>query len=196
LRAFGQNRATLRRAASARGFSRWQIKFDDGRALADGAFGGSGAAPNATGRHAAALEWALGDSIASVERAEKAFPILFQTRAPRAGSGGAGQQRGGNGQLISFTVLAPALFSWSLRHAEARIAGLDGGKSGLPADATIARAPLAQAGGAQAAGAGAKREALPAAGEIRLAAGDTILVRTAGGGGFGEIAAVKADEED
>jgi N-methylhydantoinase B len=102
-----------------------------------------------------------------VEALEAAYPLRVERYALRAGSGGAGRQRGGDGVIRAITALEPceaSILSDRRRHAPC---GAKGGEDGAPGSNRVNRRRL-----------GPKAR-------VSLAAGDTIIIRTPGGGGYG-----------
>jgi N-methylhydantoinase B len=102
-----------------------------------------------------------------VEALEAAYPLRVERYALRAGSGGAGRQRGGDGVIRAITALEPceaSILSDRRRHAPC---GAKGGEDGAPGSNRVNRRRL-----------GPKAR-------VALAAGDTIIIRTPGGGGYG-----------
>ena len=102
------------------------------------------------------------------------------TLAARAGLGGAGQFRGGLGQLKEYEILDDVAGAMSYSHRGERhftaAAGLQGGGAGAwPAR----RSPGATAG----------EEVIPSKIVTGLAPGDRVVISTAGGGGYGPPAA-------
>ena len=107
-----------------------------------------------------------------VEALERAFPFRIREYALRAGSGGDGMHRGGDGVVREYELLAPAtvtMLSTRRRHAPW---GLAGGGDGAPGRNVLRRADGTE-------------EALPAQFTRRLQPGDRLCIETPGGGGFG-----------
>lgn len=168
LRAFAQNRPTLKRASSSVGMSRWQIAFSDGKRHFDGAFGGvAGAASPEAPRG-----WSRGESPSSIESAERNAPVEILTRAGRTGSAGTGVDPGRDGQIASVRALAAGELTWSLACESGAAGGFAGGSSGAPCEAELIRSD-------------GTREPLARSGRAAIQAGDAFEIRTAGGGGFG-----------
>lgn len=109
-----------------------------------------------------------------VEAAELEFPMLFGTYQLRAGSGGRGRWRGGCGITRSWKLLGERATVTVL--AERTIVppwGLAGGDpGGLGSHAVIRR--------------DGQIHRLPSKGTIELNHGDTLLIQTPGGGGYGD----------
>jgi len=107
---------------------------------------------------------------------EQHYPVLFERYALREGSGGAGRTRGGFGVDYKIRVRrGEALLSFLMDHGRFGPPGLFGGKDGAPNEVTVHRG-----GGDYVSPHLSKDE------DIRLVAGDSITVRTPGGGGYGD----------
>lgn len=104
-----------------------------------------------------------------IEMIETECPVVFRRREIRRGSGGAGRMRGGDGQVIEFTVQSDA--PWTLATAPAGFAyapeGLEGGASGAAGQFFV------------------NGEERIIDGRARMASGDLVRMETPGGGGFG-----------
>jgi N-methylhydantoinase B len=101
-----------------------------------------------------------------VEALETAYPLRVERYALRAGSGGAGRHRGGDGVIRAITALEPcqaSILSDRRRHPPR---GAKGGENGAPGSNRLNRRKL-----------GPKAR-------VVLEAGDTITIRTPGGGGY------------
>ncbi len=108
-----------------------------------------------------------------VEAFEHQYPARIRRYGIRAGSGGAGEQRGGDGIVREFEFLAPCEVTiLSDRRARGPY-GLKGGAAGKPGKNTLLR------GG----------EALQLEAKVRFEArpGDVLRIETPGGGGYGVI---------
>ena len=114
------------------------------------------------------------------EVVEAEFPIRVERQELRRGSGGAGRYRGGDGLRREYRVLAPEMGLTTM--FERRIVppyGLQGGASGLPFKATLYRAT---------------GEELELSGKthVRLVEGDSVVLESSGGGGYGRAPAADA----
>ena len=130
--------------------------------------GGTGARPDKDGLSATAFPSGVYGS--QVEIAESVAPVIFHRRELRTDSGGAGRFRGGLGQHIE---LSPGndrsfLAFMSLERVKFPAAGRAGGGAGAAGSVRI------KGGGP-----------LPGKGEIEVKPGDTLVLETPGGGGFG-----------
>ena len=103
-----------------------------------------------------------------VESLELHYPLRVRQYAVRRGSGGAGAQRGGDGIVREYEFLEPAQLSLLTERRETVPWGLAGGEAGA-AGANLLNG-----------------EPLPGKCSLAVKAGDRLLVRTPGGGGFGK----------
>lgn len=118
-----------------------------------------------------------------VEVMEQKFPILFTRFALREGSGGAGEHRGGFGVDYEIKVLrGNARASFVMDHGRYGPQGALGGKDGEPNGITLHRKD-----GDYVPPHYSKDQGL------KVSAGETIAVKTPGGGGYGDPANRKAD---
>jgi len=110
-----------------------------------------------------------------VEQLETKYPLLVERYALRPDSGGAGEFRGGLGADFVFTALAPMTVATTIERVHCRPWGLHGGLAGM------GNAIGVRIGGE------AWRTDLPNAklAAQRLRSGDGFLLRSGGGGGFG-----------
>jgi N-methylhydantoinase B len=107
---------------------------------------------------------------------EQHYPILFERYALRERSGGAGQRRGGFGVDYKIRIQrGEALLSFLMDHGRFGPPGLMGGRDGAPNEVVVSRQ-----GGEYVSPHLSKDE------DIRVVAGDSIAVRTPGGGGYGD----------
>ena len=173
----------------------WGGQRRDGRSFVTGELlaGGAGAGNGFDGVDAIETD-ATNCMNLPVEAMELDAPIRIRRWELVHDSGGAGQFRGGLGQLKEYEVLDDVAGTMSFSHRGERhftaAAGLQGGASGGMAHSTITRA----------AGNGAV-EVIPSKIVTRLAPGDRVVISTAGGGGFGapgtrEPAAITRDIAD
>jgi 5-oxoprolinase (ATP-hydrolysing) len=111
--------------------------------------------------------------ITDPEILELRYPVRLRRFEIRAGSGGAGRHRGGDGVTRELEFLAPVSLSLVTQRRVEGPEGLAGGFSGAPGRQWLERRdgsvePLGSIAGAE------------------LEAGDRLLVKTPGGGGWGE----------
>lgn len=133
--------------------------------------GGAGAGPNFDG--ASAVQTHMTNSrLTDPEVLEARFPVLLDRFEIRSGSGGAGTHRGGDGVIRQIRFLEPMSVSILSTRRTTRPFGLAGGADAMPGANTLVRA-------------GGQAVSLKAADTAEMEAGDTIIVETPGGGGFG-----------
>jgi len=104
---------------------------------------------------------------------EAEYPIRVERQSLRRGSGGAGRHRGGDGLQRAYRMTEPDISVTSM--FERRLVppyGLDGGEAGAPFHVTVTTA-------------GGRQFELPGKANIRLGAGDLVVVESCGGGGYG-----------
>jgi 5-oxoprolinase (ATP-hydrolysing) len=103
---------------------------------------------------------------------EQRFPVLLREFAIRQGSGGVGRYRGGDG-VVRRIVFREAMSAGILSsHRVKPPFGLKGGAAGALGVNRLIRAD-------------GRVEPLPGCTEVRVESGDTIVIETPGGGGFG-----------
>ncbi len=153
---------------------------DGGKTFANVLFynGGMGATAKSDGEHC--LSWPSNISSTPVEVAERNGPLHCRYKRLRPGSGGAGRRRGGLGQDIEFECTAERPVAGLFMTERTRFAAPgfgDGGPGGIGA-VEINGQPIDTH----------KRH--------MLKAGDRILLRTPGGGGFGNADTRENDRVD
>jgi 5-oxoprolinase (ATP-hydrolysing) len=111
--------------------------------------------------------------ITDPEVLEHRYPVRLERFAVRAGSGGAGQWRGGDGAVRELTFLEPMSLSLLSQHRVERPYGLEGGEPGQPGRQRLVRAS------------GEIEELAPIDG-CEVGPGDRLILETPGGGGWGE----------
>jgi N-methylhydantoinase B len=111
-----------------------------------------------------------------IEAAERELPVLFRRYEFRPGSGGAGRWRGGCGIVRAWTLRAEqATVSVLTERTVVPPWGLAGGRPGA-----VGRHLVIRADGTE--------EVLPGKGTVELRRGDTLVLQTPGGGGYGDPA--------
>jgi N-methylhydantoinase B len=145
----------------------------DGRPFITAMFtyaGGVGARAQKPGLTATA--YPTGVAAVPVEVVEASAPIRFLQKAIRHGSGGPGRTRGGDGQVVEFTVDTEV--PWVLNAVTSRLArgplGVFGGEDGATGSFTVNGDPV-------------RTQA-----RVTLQPGDVVRLELPGGGGFGEPA--------
>jgi 5-oxoprolinase (ATP-hydrolysing) len=134
--------------------------------------GGAGAGADFDG--ASAVHTHMTNSrLTDPEVLELRFPVLVESFAIRPGSGGAGAHRGGDGVERRLRFLEPMQVNLLSSHRLLPPFGLAGGAPGAVGEQWIERAD-------------GTREALAGCASANVAAGDAIIIRTPGGGGYGK----------
>jgi 5-oxoprolinase (ATP-hydrolysing) len=100
------------------------------------------------------------------------FPVLLEEFAVRRGSGGKGRWRGGDGVVRRVRFLEPMTAAILSGHRRVPPYGMAGGKPGA-----VGHNRVRQAGGALVELGGCDR--------VEMNAGDTFVIETPGGGGYG-----------
>jgi 5-oxoprolinase (ATP-hydrolysing) len=143
--------------------------------------GGAGAGPSHDG--ASAVQTHMTNSrLTDPEILETRFPVLLERFAIRRGSGGAGRHRGGDGVERHVRFLEPMRANILSNRREVPPAGLNGGDDAQPGLNQIIRED----------GSG---ETLTATASADMRAGDTFVIETPGGGGFGLSSPSRSDGE-
>lgn len=129
--------------------------------------GGMGARAGKTGLSATC--YPTGVAAVPIEILESAMPIVFDRKELRRGSGGAGRERGGDGQIIQFRMNTEA--AWWLNAVPSRLDkgpdGIDGGSNGASGRFQV------------------NGEDVNSVRKLAMKPGDVVLLETPGGGGFG-----------
>jgi len=133
--------------------------------------GGAGAGPSWDGADAVHTHM-TNTRITDPEVVEHRYPVRVERFGIRAGSGGAGAHRGGDGAVRELTFLVPMSLSVLTQHRAECPYGVDGGLPGAPGRQRILRAS------------GESVELGPVDG-AEVVAGDRLLLETPGGGGWG-----------
>ena len=128
--------------------------------------GGQGACPDAAGP--SGIHVAMSNTLSTpTEALELAYPLRVERHALRAGSGGAGRHRGGDGVIRELRVLESCRLSLLSQRRTIAPAGEAGGESGACGRNLLNGAEL------------------PAFASRDLEAGDLLRIETPGGGGYG-----------
>jgi N-methylhydantoinase B len=143
---------------------------DDGRSFANVLFynGGLGATAHDDGE--SCLSWPSNISSTPVEVAERNGPLLCHYKRLRVGSGGDGRQRGGLGQEIAFesTSDRPVIGLFMAERTRFAAPGFDGAMAGTVGAVEI------------------NGESIDTHVQHILARGDLVVLRSPGGGGYGD----------
>jgi 5-oxoprolinase (ATP-hydrolysing) len=134
--------------------------------------GGAGASPGFSGASAVHTHM-TNTRITDPEVLEHRYPVRLERFAVRAGSGGAGRWRGGEGVVRELTFLDPVAVSLLTQHRAAGPYGAAGGEPGEPG-----RQRLVRAGGTVL--------ELGSVDGCSAEPGDRLILETPGGGGWGE----------
>jgi 5-oxoprolinase (ATP-hydrolysing) len=103
---------------------------------------------------------------------ETRFPVLLERFAVRAGSGGKGRHKGGDGVERHMRFREPMRANILSNRREVPPAGIEGGGAAKPGINQVIRAD-------------GTIETLPATAAVDMAPGDMFVIETPGGGGFG-----------
>jgi 5-oxoprolinase (ATP-hydrolysing) len=141
--------------------------------------GGSGAGPGWHGASAVHTHM-TNTRITDPEVVEHRYPVRVERFAVRAGSGGAGRWRGGDGAMRELTFLQPMSLSVLTQHRAEGPYGMAGGLPGAPGRQRVVRA-------------GGGEMELKSVDGMEVEAGDRLVLETPGGGGFGLPADASAD---
>jgi 5-oxoprolinase (ATP-hydrolysing) len=137
--------------------------------------GGAGAGPGWHG--ASAVQTHMTNSrMTDPEVLETSFPVRVESFYVRLGSGGDGKWRGGNGAVRKITFLQPTNASILSNHRRIGPFGLNGGAAGKTGRNYVIRAS-------------GDTTQLSSTATVQLESGDTIVIETPGGGGYGKIPA-------
>ncbi len=132
--------------------------------------GGMGAGPGGPGLSGVHVH--MSNSLNTpVEALEHAYPFRVARYEIRRGTGGSGRHRGGDGLRRDLTILADAQVALLCERRERGPSGARGGADGAPGENVLVRAGV--------------EEPLPAKATFEVAPGDTVSLRSPGGGGWG-----------
>jgi 5-oxoprolinase (ATP-hydrolysing) len=133
--------------------------------------GGSGAGPDHPGTSAVQTHM-TNSRLTDPEILEARLPVRLEEFSIRRGSGGEGRQRGGDGVVRRVTFLEPMRANMLANRRKVAPRGLKGGGDALPGQNWVERAD-------------GTREDLGATGSAEMQPGDSFVILTPGGGGFG-----------
>lgn len=166
------------RAAAGHVGDSWNITFvgEDRNGLflsGESLTGGWGAHAGGDGE-SALIHSAAGDfKNFPIETMEQRYPLRLHRHGLRDGSGGKGRFRGGLGIVREYETLSPCTVQLWFERTEEPSWGLFGGEAGAPPEISVilpGEAPVL----------------MPKANGLRVPAGARILVKTGGGGGWGD----------
>ncbi len=128
--------------------------------------GGQGACPDADGP--SGVHVAMSNTLSTpAEALELSYPLRVERYELRAGSGGDGARRGGDGVVRELRILEPCRLSLLTQRRELAPRGAEGGGNGRPGRALLNGVEL------------------PAIAGLDLEPGDLLRIETPGGGGWG-----------
>jgi len=133
--------------------------------------GGSGAGDGFDGTDAVQTHM-TNSRLTDPEVLEWRFPVLLKSFAIRPGSGGSGRFHGGNGVIRKVTFRQPLTASILSGHRRVPPYGMAGGGAGRTGHNYVERAD-------------GSTEELGATATVQMRAGDTFVIETPGGGGYG-----------
>ena len=133
--------------------------------------GGSGAGPGFDGTDAVQTHM-TNSRLTDPEVLEWRFPVLVEAFAIRRGSGGKGRFRGGDGVVRRIRFLEPMTAAILSNRRRVAPFGLEGGSPAAPGKNYVIRAD-------------GTRIDLPARASVHMQPGDTFVIETPGGGGYG-----------
>ncbi|MEQ1682122.1 MAG: hydantoinase B/oxoprolinase family protein [Burkholderiaceae bacterium] len=139
--------------------------------------GGSGAGPDFDGTSVVQTHM-TNSRLTDPEVLEFRFPVRLDSYAIRAGSGGAGLHKGGDGGVRRVRFLEPMTASILSNGRHAGAFGLAGGATGRPGINRVERAD-------------GRREALDHIASVEMQPGDVFVIETPGGGGYGAAPVVE-----
>ncbi|WP_347302693.1 hydantoinase B/oxoprolinase family protein [Croceibacterium sp. TMG7-5b_MA50] len=145
---------------------------DDTRQYYETICGGSGAGPDHPGTDAVQTHM-TNSRLTDPEILETRLPVRLDRFAIRRGSGGRGLHPGGDGVEREVTFLKPMRANILANRRAVPPRGLAGGGDALPGENWVRRAD-------------GSVERLGATGSAQMEPGDTFVIHTPGGGGFGE----------
>lgn len=141
--------------------------------------GGAGAGPAGPGLSGAHCHMSNSWNT-PIEALEHAYPVRVDAYALRAGSGGAGKHEGGAGLLREVRMLVEAEVNLLGDRRTRGPRGRHGGEDGAPGVDAVRR--------------DGEERRLPSKGGVRLAPGETLVIRSPGGGGWGNAAVGRGED--
>ena len=134
--------------------------------------GGAGAGPGFDGADAVHTHM-TNSRLTDPEVFEQNFPVIVESFSIRKGSGGGGRWHGGDGTVRRIRFTEPVEAAILSNHRRIAPFGIDGGDAARTGVNRIVRADGAE-------------EQLAGTATVKLDAGDTFIIETPGGGGFGK----------
>jgi 5-oxoprolinase (ATP-hydrolysing) len=145
---------------------------DDRRQYYETICGGSGAGPTFDGTDAVQTHM-TNSRLTDPEVLETRYPVLVEAFSIRRGSGGVGAHPGGDGVVRKIGFREPMTATLLSNRRRVPPFGLAGGDAGALGKARVERA-------------GGSVQAMAATDLVEVAAGDSIVIETPGGGGWGQ----------
>eukprot|EP00177_Eucheuma_denticulatum_P007592 GFKZ01013813.1.p1 GENE.GFKZ01013813.1~~GFKZ01013813.1.p1 ORF type:complete len:1296 (+),score=166.32 GFKZ01013813.1:184-4071(+) len=133
--------------------------------------GGSGAGPTWSGTSAVQCHM-TNTRITDPEILERRYPAVLREFSIREGSGGFGRHRGGNGLVRAIEFTRPLTVSLLTERRNYSPWGMNGGGEGRKGSNEVVHP-------------GGETKTLPAKTSFNVNQGDTVIIRTPGGGGYG-----------
>ncbi len=133
--------------------------------------GGAGAGPGFDGADAVHTHM-TNTKITDAEVIERRFPVRIERFAIRAGSGGSGRRKGGDGVVREYRFLKELELSLLTERRNSGPYGQSGGEPGQAGRQTLVRADGTSA-------------VLPSMAAVSVFSGDRLILETPGGGGYG-----------
>ncbi|HEX6142218.1 MAG TPA: hydantoinase B/oxoprolinase family protein [Geminicoccaceae bacterium] len=137
--------------------------------------GGSGAGPDYDGTSAVHTHM-TNSRLTDPEVLEWRYPVLLEGHAINRGSGGRGRHRGGDGTIRRIRFLEPMSAALLSNHRRVAPFGIDGGEAGAVGAQWVVRAD-------------GSRDDLPGCCRTQVGVGDTFVIQTPAGGGYGKAPA-------
>ncbi|MCH7472941.1 hydantoinase B/oxoprolinase family protein, partial [bacterium] len=106
-----------------------------------------------------------------IETLEHSYPLRVRRYSLRRGSGGGGLHQGGDGLVRELEFLAPGELTLLTQRRISGPPGLSGGRPGKPGRNILLR--------------NGRRKNLPGTASVRVQPGDRLVIKTPGGGGWG-----------
>jgi 5-oxoprolinase (ATP-hydrolysing) len=161
----------LNQQAAAQGTMNNFIFGDDEYQYYETIAGGTGAGPTANGESAVQVHM-TNSRLTDPEVLEWRFPVLLTDFKVRKGSGGEGKFKGGDGTIRELKFLREMDVSIISSHRTLPPPGLNGGHAGKCGENSVKRAS-------------GTIEPLKGADQTKVFPGDSIIIKTPGGGGWG-----------
>ncbi|MCH8567911.1 MAG: hydantoinase B/oxoprolinase family protein [Balneolales bacterium] len=134
--------------------------------------GGTGAGPGFDGAHGVHHHM-TNTRITDAEILENRYPVRVKAFSLRPGSGGGGLFKGGNGVIRELEFLEPVSLTLLCEHRKVAPFGLKGGKPGQTGEQFVKTKD-------------GQLSKIPGNAKIELNTGDSLILHTPGGGGWGE----------